>query len=494
MTDQFQSQFRASGVAQVMVMLKAGNSLATAAAGMPQDVEAQFTLTETSRNRRLKHAFGGGLAAGRAPRMVAKTGFLPAGAEPPKVLHFPRLGVALGTVQEAGLGRLQRHPMVAEVVAVPEIRLIKPIRRSPVPDELATSTRAGASPKKAELAWGLKALGVDKVWAQGFTGKGVRVGHLDTGVDGNHKAFAGKALAAFELFDAYGQRTEPRKAIDTDDHGTHTAATLVGRPVGARHFGVAPEAELYSAAVIEGGNALARVLGGMEWALEKKVRILSMSLGFHGWWDDFKGIISTLDKQGVLCVFAIGNEGPGESRSPGNYPGALSVGAMDEKKRIAPFSSSQLFVDGRVAPLIVAPGVDILSARPGHRLQVMDGTSMATPHVAGVAALLAHAAPTATNDELCEAIIASCAPLSHGKGDRYVHGAPNAALALKHLKITGTPSKSVFPVVGPPPGTARRRAQPAARRGPKKKGAPPRPRPSRSKKIKKRKGKKGRHR
>ena len=116
-----------------------------------------------------------------------------------------------------------------------------------------------------------------------------RQGQTDTTDGGNQSATtttAGKALAAFELFDAYGQRTDPRKAIDTDDHGTHTAATLVGRPVGARHFGVAPEAELYSAAVIEGGNALARVLGGMEWALEKKVRILSMSLGFHGWWVD----------------------------------------------------------------------------------------------------------------------------------------------------------------------------------------------------------------
>lgn len=456
MTDQFQSQFRATGVAQVMVMLKAGNGLAAAAGGMPHDVESHFTLTETSRNRRLQHAFGGGLAAGRAPKVVAKTGFLPAAAEPPKVLHYPRLGVALGTVQEDGLSQLQRHPMVAEVVAVPEIRLIKPIRRAPVQDELATAARPRAATQKAELAWGLKALGVDKVWAQGFTGKGVKVGHLDTGVDGAHKAFAGKAIAAFELFDAYGQRTEPRRAIDTDDHGTHTAATIVGRPVGARHFGVAPEAELYSAAVIEGGNALARVLGGMEWALEQKVRILSMSLGFHGWWDDFKGIVTTLDKQGVLCVFAIGNEGPGESRSPGNYPGALSVGAMDIKRRVAPFSSSQLFVDGRVAPLIVAPGVDILSARPGHRFQVMDGTSMATPHVAGIAALLAHAAPTATNDELCEAIVASCAPLAQGKGDRFVHGVPNAALALKHLKVTGTPSRSVFPVVGPPPATAKR--------------------------------------
>ena len=106
---------------------------------------------------------------------------------------------------------------------------------------------------------------------------------------------------------------------------------------------MAPDAKLASAMVIEGGNAVARVLGGMDWAVGLGVNVLSMSLGFRGWWEDFIPIARILRRHQVLPVFAVGNEGPGTSRSPGNYPQALSVGAMGKDRSVADFSSSQRF-------------------------------------------------------------------------------------------------------------------------------------------------------
>jgi subtilisin family serine protease len=187
--------------------------------------------------------------------------------------------------------------------------------------------------------------------------------------------------------------------------------------------------------VIEGGDIVARVLGGMDWAVGERVRVLSMSLGIRGIVDDFLDIVDVLRSNGVLPVVAVGNEGPGTSRSPGNYPSALSVGAHDEQFAVAEFSSSQRFVrrSQPLVPDVVAPGVDVVSAASQGKYQSLSGTSMATPHVAGLAALLVEARPDVTVDRLEEAIFASARP---GKMDveRVNRGAVNAVRALAALR------------------------------------------------------------
>src|SRR5207248_467032 len=214
--------------------------------------------------------------------------------------------------------------------------------------------------------WGIRRLKADQLHQQGVTGQGVVVGHLDTGADGKHPALK-TAFHAFAEFDDFGFEVTPAPAPhDTDEHGTHTAGTIAGRTVTGRAIGVAPEAKLASAIVIEGGNATARVLAGMDWVIGQGARILSMSLGFRGYTDDFLSLTQLLRARGVLPVFAVGNEGPGTSRSPGNYAEALSVGAMGANGKVADFSSSREFAraaDPRV-PDLVAPGVGIVSAKP----------------------------------------------------------------------------------------------------------------------------------
>jgi subtilisin len=430
-TSLIESELAASGVAQVIVVLKSptpsmasgGTALAAAAgtATSSSSLAQYFRSSELSINSQI--AAAGMKKAGQLSASASLSAARP--SPPPPVRYYPNLGVALGTVDRAGLAGLEADPNVATVTGAPQI--------SPIwPEKIA----AAKAPK--ELTWGLQALRVDALWKAGLTGKGIRVGQLDTGIDGTHPTLK-SSLHKFAEFDLFGEIRKPSpSAYDTDDHGTHTAATIAGRGVGNRHVGVAPEAQLVGAIVIEGGNAIARVLGGIDWAHGLGMRVLSLSLGFRGWWDNFVPIMAVLRARNVLPIIAVGNEGAGISRSPGNYPNVLSVGAMDEKGRIPNFSCSQGFarVDRPDVPYLVAPGVDIISAKPGGGYQSMDGTSMATPHIAGLAALLFQAKPGATADEVEQAILGSCRLWPTMSATRAGAGCPDAVEALRLL--TGT--------------------------------------------------------
>jgi subtilisin len=402
------STLKAVGVAQVIVTLKGvppGNGAALAAAKPDiQHVTRHFRRSENSRPGALA------MAAGRR--------------QPPAACRvYKNLGVILGTVDEKGYKGLKEDPSVKAVNEAPQISLIKPVA--------ATVATAVTGP-----TWGIKRLNVEKLWAQGITGAGVLVGHLDTGVDGKHPAFKGGAIAKFAEFDDLGEIVPNAKAHDSDEHGTHTAGTIVGRPVKGSKFGVAPGAQLASAMVIEGGDVIARILGGMDWIVGEGARILSMSLGLRGFHEEFLPLMQAIRNRGILPVIAVGNEGPGTSRSPGNYDIVLSVGAGNDQDAVADFSSSQRFVrpGDPLVPDVVAPGVETLSALPGGAFGEFSGSSMATPHIAGLAALLWQAKPGATVDEIEAAIFKSCKRPSTMPSARANRGLPNAVDALAILQ------------------------------------------------------------
>ena len=316
------------------------------------------------------------------------------------------------------------------------------------------------------MTWGLKRLGITQLWDSGLTGAGILVGHLDTGVDGKHPALK-SAIGEFAEFDLLGNLVPNAKAHDTDQHGTHTAGTIAGRKVTSTAFGVAPGAKLASAIVIEGGQVIARILAGMDWAVGLQVRILSMSLGLRGFHEDFLPLVRILRARNVLPIFAVGNEGPGTSRSPGNYEQVLSVGAGDESDMVPDFSSSQQFIKPSqlLVPDLVAPGVGIISSVPGGGFAEMDGTSMATPHIAGLAALLFEAVPTATADQVEAAIIGSCQLPATMAVERANRGVPDGPRALGIL----TGSLGVAPP-SPAPSAASSTGR-RARKAPKKGGS-----------------------
>jgi subtilisin len=408
-----QQELEARGVAQVLVVLKQPPTGTAAAARVATraKLDKLFVYSELSQSGALEAA-----AVARQPGTKKARS-----RKAPSHRYYPHLGVMLGTVDKASLAALKKHADVDAVHGAPPISPIWP-------------ERVAAAALTTNLTWGLRQMGVEELWDAGFKGQDVLVGHLDTGVDANHPALSA-AVAAFAEFDLLGAQIPGAVARDSGEHGTHTAATIAGRPVNGRAVGVAPGAKLACAMVIEGGNAFARVLGGMDWVIGRGARVLSMSLGFRGWFDDFLALTERLRELGVLPVFAVGNEGPGTSRSPGNYVEALSVGAVGQPLAVPAFSSSQRFQRARdpLVPDVVAPGVDIISAKPGGGYQSMDGTSMATPHVAGLAALLIGAVPGASVDQVEDAIFNSCSPqgLPPDRANRGLVNAPRALAILQ---------------------------------------------------------------
>ncbi|GAA3702167.1 hypothetical protein GCM10022377_14770 [Zhihengliuella alba] len=243
------------------------------------------------------------------------------------------------------------------------------------------------------LTWGLQAV---RAVESGYEGAGIRVAVLDTGFDLEHPDFAGREVTA-ESFVA------GEDAQDGHGHGTHCVGTACGprRPETGRGYGVAPAAEIFAGKVLgnAGSGSDATILAGIEWALQNECHVISMSLGadvqqVH---PPYVTAGRRALEQGSLIVAAAGNNARRSSGNegfvgtPANSPYIMAVGAVDADLGIAEFSARTL--DGRGGQVdIAAPGVDVYSAWPmPERYNTISGTSMATPHVAGVAALLAEA-------------------------------------------------------------------------------------------------------
>lgn len=384
----------------------------TSPGGLEGDVE-EGDVEESDVPARLFARRGGGT---RRPARLTE--------EPPRpvVTFYPELGVALGYVDRAGLAGLRAERRVEEVSPAPLLSLVRPQREA----------RPPASRDK--IAWSLQRMRVPELWKRGLTGRGILIAHLDTGVDASHPMLDG-ALRSFIRTTRAGRVLPSARPADSAEHGTHTAGIIAGRTANGLTCGVAPGAELASAQVIEGGEVIARVLSGLNWAIGEKARILSLSLGLRGFDEGFAIIVKALRRRGILPVVAVGNEGPNTSRSPGNYANVLSVGAMGRDDSVWFDSSSQRFARSaaRIVPDLVAPGVAIVSCVPGGKYAAMSGTSMATPHVAGLAALLLEGKPDATILQLERAIAASCERPATMTANRANRGVPDAVRALEEL-------------------------------------------------------------
>ncbi|WP_327170551.1 S8 family serine peptidase [Streptomyces sp. NBC_01336] len=227
----------------------------------------------------------------------------------------------------------------------------------------------------------------------GLDGSGVKVAVLDTGVDAAHPDLAGR-ITQTKVF-VLGE-----DADDRTGHGTHTASTIAGTGAASagRYAGMAPGAELLVGKVLgdDGSGTLSGIVDGMEWAVAQGAQVVSMSLGADGATSCAGPDVEAVQRLGskALFVIAAGNASlRGTVSTPGCAPGALTVGAVDRKNETASFSSRGPSADGiNAKPDIASQGVDVVAARAGGRdaqaYQSMSGTSMATPHVAGGAALL----------------------------------------------------------------------------------------------------------
>ncbi|MEU4746733.1 S8 family serine peptidase, partial [Actinosynnema sp. NPDC023658] len=257
-------------------------------------------------------------------------------------------------------------------------------------------------------------IGAPAAWAAGYTGVGVKVGVVDTGVDGGHPDLVGKVVAEHNF-------TSDPDSTDTIGHGTHVASTIASN--GTPYRGVAPGAQLLAAKVCgHEGCPESAILDGLRWTAEQGADVVNVSLGGSDGpeIDLLEEAVNTLSAtHGTLFVVAAGNSGAAETvGSPGSAEAALTVGAVDRNDDIADFSSRGPRVgDGGIKPDITAPGVDIVAAKsralpgagPADHL-AMSGTSMATPHVVGAAALLAQQHPDWSGDRLKAALMAAAKP------------------------------------------------------------------------------------
>ena len=284
-------------------------------------------------------------------------------------------------------------------------------------------------PVQAFLDYSVPHVRVPRLWEEGLTGEGVRIAVVDTGIDQEHPDLAGRILATRDLT-GEGVR-------DLNGHGTHCAsiAAGTGEASGGRYKGVAPAASLYIAKVLDatGNGMMSGVMAGVEWAVDQGVQVISLSLGSVGPCDGTDALSEMCDaavEAGVAVVCAAGNEGPAPYTvgSPGCARQVITIGAASNLDRMASFSSRGPTRDGRLKPDVVLPGVEIVAARAkGTRMgTVVDdyytaasGTSMATPHAAGICALLLQAEPGLTPAELKERLTRTAISIG---ADAYAQG------------------------------------------------------------------------
>ncbi|MFI5838453.1 S8 family peptidase [Catenuloplanes sp. NPDC051500] len=250
-------------------------------------------------------------------------------------------------------------------------------------------------------------IGAPAAWQAGFDGTGATVAVLDTGVDSAHPDLAGRVTTVQNFTE--GEEDDR----DQVGHGTHVASTIAGKQ------GVAPGATLLSGKVcVQGGCAESWMLAGMQWAAEQGADVVNMSIGgpdSPGLDPLEQAVQSLTEEHGTLFVIAAGNSGELGDRtveSPGSADSALTVGAVDKQDRLAAFSSrGPRAGDAALKPEITAPGVDIVAAEAGTTGHVaMSGTSMATPHVAGAAAILAQQHPDWTANLLKSTLVGAAKP------------------------------------------------------------------------------------
>ncbi len=294
---------------------------------------------------------------------------LPAQAQVRVKLRLSRAFAVIGDPE-----RLRRLPFVRYVE-------FDPVDAVHIADE---TLEYGVNNIDAEVVWGGSQGATTVIPGQG--GAGARVAVLDTGIDCGHEDLAGGCVYGANFSGA-------AQPFDDHGHGTHVAGIIAARANGVGTIGVAPESTVYAVKVLaaNGSGALSWVAAGIDWAVANGMDVISMSLGATQTSQALTDAVAAAHAAGVLVVAAAGNSGCCNTVGyPARLPGAMAVGAVDAADVIASFSSTGPEVD------VTAPGVAVRAPVPtgtctlcdpsGYK--VLNGTSMATPHVSGVAALL----------------------------------------------------------------------------------------------------------
>ena len=319
------------------------------------------------------------------------------------------------------------------LAARPEVEAIRANHKHQLPNpklkrqtsnvKYQTSNPQSAIRNLQSVEWNIARVGADQVWQEfDITGRGAVVANMDTGVEWTHPALRGSYRGAdggheYNWFDCTG--TYPNAPGDGHSHGTHTMGTIVGDGGAGNQIGMAPDARWIAVKIFDDAGITddVKIHQGFQWFLaptdlsgenpdpSKAPDVVNNSWGdMNGANPAFLPDVAAWRAAGILPVFAAGNDGgmgDGTTDSPASFPNAVAVGATNLEDAIASFSGRGPSFWEEAKPEVSAPGVDIRSSVPGGGYEGgWSGTSMATPHTVGLAALLLEADPTLAADDL----------------------------------------------------------------------------------------------
>jgi subtilisin family serine protease len=246
-------------------------------------------------------------------------------------------------------------------------------------------------PLSQTVDWGLRKLNIPKIHENGITGRGVSVGIIDSGCNLNHKDL--KIKNAYDF-------TKSGTPDDSSGHGTHVAGIVAAQGNNHGVLGVAPESEVTIYKALDGSNGtLESVVSAIRAAIDEGMDIINMSLGSPNESKSLEKICKQAQDKGIIIVVASGNSGTKINYYPASYPYCISVGAIDDRMRVAYFTTYGEHLD------LVAPGANILSTYLNNQYAVLSGTSMAAPFVSGCLALLKQYSKELTLEEVYKASI-----------------------------------------------------------------------------------------
>ncbi|NRQ37414.1 S8 family serine peptidase [Nonomuraea sp. NN258] len=344
-------------------------------------------------------------------------------------------------------------------------------------------------PRQQIFGWGQRAMSLDRV-APTFRGKGVKIAIIDSGADIKHPDLAGQVTDGIDLV----EDTAAGWAVDTVRHGSHCAGVITGADNGLGILGFATEAEVHACKIFPGGW-FSDLIDALDYCIDKQIDVVNLSLGTLEGNSFVEDKINEARQTGVACIVAAGNTG-GPVNFPGTLPTVLTVAAIGRLDTYHAESShgseamEPLTDDGFFAAKfschgpeidVCAPGVAILSSVTDRGYAVWDGTSMAAPHVSGLAALvLAHreefrgefrSRDARRVDRLFEILKSSCTELDLGDPHRTGAGMPDALRALGTVStgMAPTPSADIrqileqlLAVLGSPSATSPQSVAPMA--------------------------------
>jgi len=271
-----------------------------------------------------------------------------------------------------------------------------------------TSTRHSQPVKLSGMPWGVEKIRAPQAWSQ-TTGRRIKIGVIDTGIDFNHPALQGSIISGINLVN------RGELPYDDNGHGTHIAGIIAASNPSLGMIGVAPHALIAPVKAFDqqGSAYVSDIVQAIDWCVQNKMNIINMSFGMRTKSKAMLNAVLRAYAKGIIIIASSGNDRRSKSIDyPAKYPHTISVGATNAQRRIAPFSNRGAYID------IYAPGDQIVSSWSRGEYHEMSGTSMATSHVTGAVALLLEKYPTCTPADIKAILKRSMHPLKQSKKTR----------------------------------------------------------------------------